>query len=124
MEITDVSVSPVDENKLRAYVNITIDDCFMIRGLKVIKGNNGLFVAMPNKKSKNGMFRDVAHPLNSETRRMIEKKVLEKYQEAIDGDGELEGGGEGEAHGDGELEGDGEGEAHGDTDVADMDALE
>jgi stage V sporulation protein G len=118
MEITDISVSPVDENKLRAYVNITIDDCFMIRGLKVIKGNNGLFVAMPNKKSKNGMFRDVAHPLNSETRRMIEKKVLEKYQEAVDreGDGEL---GEG-----GELGGGGEGEAYDDTDAADMDVME
>jgi len=79
MQITDVSVVPVDENKLRAYVNITIDTCFMIRGLKVIRGSKGLFVAMPNKRSKNGMFRDVAHPLNSETRQMIEDMVLEEY---------------------------------------------
>lgn len=81
MQITEVSVVPVDEEKLRAYVNITIDDCFMIRGLKVIRGAKGLFVAMPNKKGKNGLFRDVAHPLNMETRKMIEDKVLEQYEE-------------------------------------------
>lgn len=81
MQITEVSVVPVDEDKLRAYVNITIDDCFMIRGLKVIRGAKGLFVAMPNKKGKNGLFRDVAHPLNMETRKMIEDKVLEQYEE-------------------------------------------
>jgi len=81
MQITEVSVVPVDEDKLRAYVNITIDDCFMVRGLKVIRGAKGLFVAMPNKKGKNGLFRDVAHPLNMETRKMIEDKVLEQYEE-------------------------------------------
>ena len=53
MEITDIAVVPVDENKLRAYVNITIDNCFMVRGLKVIRGKEGLFVAMPNKQGKN-----------------------------------------------------------------------
>ena len=79
MQITEVLVVPVDEDKLRAYVNITIDGCFMIRGLKVIRGAKGLFVAMPNKKGKNGLFRDVAHPLNMETRKMIEDKVLEQY---------------------------------------------
>jgi stage V sporulation protein G len=80
MEITEISVVPVDENKLRAYVNITIDGCFMVMGLKVIKGQNGLFVAMPNKKSKNGTFRDVAHPLDATTRKMIEDKVLNEYK--------------------------------------------
>ncbi len=84
MKITDVAVVPVDENKLRAYVNITIDDCFMIRGLKVIRGTKGLFVAMPNKKGKNGMFRDVAHPLNPETRQLIETTVLDKYNEELE----------------------------------------
>jgi len=83
MEITDIKVVPVDENKLRAYVNITIDECFMVRGLKVIRGNEGLFVAMPNKKSKNGLFRDVAHPINPETRKMINELVLAKYKEAL-----------------------------------------
>lgn len=87
MQITGITVAPVDEAKLRAYVNITIDNCFMVRGLKIIKGNNGLFVAMPNKKSKNGMFRDIAHPLDSETRRMIEEMVIKEYETALDGNG-------------------------------------
>ena len=83
MEITEVAVVAVDEDKLRAYVNLTIDGCFMIRGLKVIRGSKGLFVAMPNKKGKNGLFRDIAHPLNAETRKMIEDKVLEAYERAL-----------------------------------------
>jgi len=85
MKITDIAVVPVEENKLRAYVNITIDDVFMVRGLKVILGAEGLFVAFPNKKGKNGMFRDVAHPLNSETRREIEELVLAAYDQALKG---------------------------------------
>jgi stage V sporulation protein G len=87
MQITEVSVVPVDESKLRAYVNITIDDCFMVRGLKVINGNKGLFVAMPNKKGKNGLFRDVAHPVNMETRKMIEDVVLKKYYDSVSENG-------------------------------------
>jgi len=83
MKITEIAVVPVEENKLRAYVNITIDHVFMVRGLKVIQGSDGLFVAFPNKKGKNGMFRDVAHPLNSETRREIEEMVLNAYEEAL-----------------------------------------
>ena len=83
MKITDISVVPVEENKLRAYVNITIDEVFMVRGLKVIQGSEGLFVAFPNKKGKNGMFRDVAHPLNSDTRREIEEMVLHAYEKAL-----------------------------------------
>jgi stage V sporulation protein G len=79
MEITEIIVAPVDEEKLKAYVNITIDSCFVVRGLKVIKGLHGLFVAMPNKKTKNGFFRDVVHPINAETRQMIETKVMEAY---------------------------------------------
>jgi stage V sporulation protein G len=80
MEVTEVRVFPVDEEKLRAYVTITIDNCFVVRDLKVIKGNNGLFVAMPSKKRKDGTFRDTAHPLNNETREMIESKVLAEYE--------------------------------------------
>jgi stage V sporulation protein G len=83
MKITDIAVVPVEENKLRAYVNITIDHVFMVRGLKVIQGADGLFVAFPNKKGKNGMFRDVAHPLNAETRREIEEMVLVAYDRAL-----------------------------------------
>jgi stage V sporulation protein G len=81
MQITDVQVAPCDEGKLKAWVNITIDDCFMVRGLKVIENREGrLFVAMPNKVGRNGTFRDVAHPLDGETRRMISARVLEKYK--------------------------------------------
>ena len=83
MDVTEVRVFPVDEEKLKAYVTITIDNCFVIRDLKVIKGNNGLFVAMPSKKRKDGTFRDTAHPLNNETREMIESKVLAEYEKEI-----------------------------------------
>jgi len=83
MEVTEVRVFPVDEEKLRAYVTITIDNCFVVRDLKVIKGNNGLFVAMPSKKRKDGTFRDTAHPLNNETREMIESKVLAEYERRL-----------------------------------------
>ncbi|MBW2058275.1 MAG: septation regulator SpoVG [Deltaproteobacteria bacterium] len=83
MEITEVRVFPVSEEKLKAYVTITFDDCFVVRDLKVIHGNNGLFVAMPSKKRKDGTFRDTAHPLNNETRERIESRVLSEYQKEI-----------------------------------------
>ncbi len=83
MEVTEVRVFPVNEEKLKAYVTITFDDCFVVRDLKVINGNNGLFVAMPSKKRKDGTFKDTAHPLNNETRRMIEEKVLAEYEREI-----------------------------------------
>jgi stage V sporulation protein G len=83
MDVTEVRVFPVDEEKLKAYVTITIDNCFVVRDLKVIKGNNGFFVAMPSKKRKDGTFRDTAHPLNNETREMIESKVLAEYEKEI-----------------------------------------
>jgi len=79
MKITDVKVFPVDEDKLKAYATITFDNSFIVRDLKVISGNKGFFIAMPSKKRKDGTFRDVAHPLNSETRKMIEDAVLETY---------------------------------------------
>lgn len=87
MEITEVRVFPVNEEKLKAYVTITIDDCFVVRDLKVINGNNGLFVAMPSKKRKDGTFKDTAHPVNNETREMIEKKVLAAYEKELENPG-------------------------------------
>lgn len=84
MEVTEVRVFPVSEDKLKAYVTITFDDCFVVRDVKVINGNNGLFVAMPSKKRKDGSFKDMAHPLNNETRRMIESKVLEAYKREVE----------------------------------------
>ena len=83
MEITEVRVYPVDEDKLKAYVTITFDQCFVVRDLKIIQGTNGLFVAMPSRKCKDGSFKDTAHPLNSETRRMIEDRILGRYQEIL-----------------------------------------
>ncbi len=83
MEITEVRVFPVDEDKLKAFVSIIIDDCFVVSDIKIINGNNGLFISMPSKKRKNGTFRDIAHPLNNETRRKIEDKVLARYREVL-----------------------------------------
>ena len=83
MEVTEVKIFPVQEDRLKAYAAITFDNCFIIRDLKVINGNNGLFVAMPSKKRKDGSYRDTAHPLNNETRQMIESKVLEEYNREI-----------------------------------------
>ena len=83
MDITDVRVFPVEEDRLKAYVTIVFDKCFMVSDVKVINGPNGLFISMPSKRRKNGTFRDVAHPLNSETRRMIEEKVLQRYEEVL-----------------------------------------
>ncbi|MCC7404859.1 MAG: septation regulator SpoVG [Bdellovibrionales bacterium] len=83
MKITEVKVFPVNEDRLKAYVTITIDECFVVRDLKVIKGNAGLFVAMPSKKRKDGQFKDIAHPLNQETRDEIEKAIFEAFEKEI-----------------------------------------
>ncbi|MBI5182265.1 MAG: septation regulator SpoVG [Nitrospirae bacterium] len=83
MQVTEVRVFPVNEEKLKAYVTITFDDSFVVRDLKIIKGSNGLFVAMPSKKRKDGTFKDTAHPLNNETRQMIETKVLAEYEKEL-----------------------------------------
>jgi stage V sporulation protein G len=90
MEITDVVVYPINEEKLKAYVTLTFDNCFVVRDLKVIKAQKGYFVAMPNKKRKDGVIRDIAHPLNQEMRDYIEEKVLEKYREMASETGETE----------------------------------
>lgn len=83
IEITEVNVFPVNEERLKAYVSITLNDCFVVRDLKVIKGNSGLFVAMPSKKRKDGQFKDIAHPLNQEVRDMIEQKVFDAYEQEV-----------------------------------------
>jgi len=83
MKITEVKVFPVNEERLKAYVTITIDGCFVVRDLKIIKGNEGLFVAMPSKKRKDGQFKDIAHPLNQETRAEIEEAVFAAYEKEV-----------------------------------------
>lgn len=83
MQISEVKVFPVSEEKLKAFVSIVVDDCFMINDIKVICGKDGLFVSMPSRKKKNGDFKDVAHPLNNETRQMIEERVLGEYERVL-----------------------------------------
>lgn len=88
MVITEVKVFPVNEDRLKAYVSITIDNAFVVRDLKIIEGTGGLFVAMPSKKRKDGQFKDIAHPLNQETRDEIERRVFEAYEKEIRSMGE------------------------------------
>ena len=83
MEVTEVRVFPVEEEKLKAYVTIIFDDCFVVRDLKVINGKSGLFVAMPSRKRKDGTFKDLAHPLDNGTRKKIEDKILEEYNREV-----------------------------------------
>lgn len=83
MKITEVKVFPVNEERLKAYVTITLDNCFVVRDLKIIRGNNGLFVAMPSKKRKDGQFKDIAHPLDPGTREEMEKTIFEEYEAQV-----------------------------------------
>ena len=80
MKITEVRVALRDDEKLKAFVSITFDGCFVIRGLKIIRGNKGLFVAMPSRKKPDGTFQDLAHPINNSTRDWMEEEILEKYR--------------------------------------------
>jgi stage V sporulation protein G len=81
MDITEVRVSLRDDQKLKAFVSITLDDCFVIRGLKIIEGADGMFVAMPSRKRKDGDYQDVAHPINNKTRAWMEEIILNAYKE-------------------------------------------
>jgi stage V sporulation protein G len=83
MEITEIKVYPVKEvGRLKAYATIVFDNCFIIRDLKVIEGDKGLFVSMPSRRKKDGSFRDIVHPLNSDMRTLIEDSVVEKFKES------------------------------------------
>lgn len=85
MNITDVRLRRIEtEGKLRAYVSITFDDSFVVHDLRVIDGNKGMFVAMPSKRLPNGDHKDIAHPINTEVRDMIQKAVLEVYHEEVE----------------------------------------
>jgi len=88
MEITEVKIFPVGEEKLKAFVSIVIDHCFMVNDIKVIRGRDGLFISMPSRRKKNGEFKDVAHPLNNDTRRSIETQILEQYERVLVARGE------------------------------------
>lgn len=81
MQITDVRVRKVNtEGKMKAVVSITIDNEFVVHDIKVIEGEKGLFIAMPSRKSSDGEYRDIAHPINSETRERIQNIILTQYQ--------------------------------------------
>jgi stage V sporulation protein G len=84
LNITDVRIRKINtEGKMKAIVSVTFDDEFVVHDIKVIEGQSGLFIAMPSRKTPNGEYKDIAHPINAETRGMIQKSILEKYQEMI-----------------------------------------
>ena len=83
MEITDVKVIPVDDEKLKAFVSIVFDQCFVVTDIKIINGPKGLFVSMPSKKRKDGTFKDIAHPLNNQMRQYLEDKILTVYRQQV-----------------------------------------
>ena len=84
MKFTDVRIRKVEkeDNKLRAIASVTIEECFVIHDIKVIEGNEGLFIAMPSRKTKEGEYKDIAHPINSDTRKELSVAVLKAYDEA------------------------------------------
>lgn len=85
MQITDVRVRKVaKEGKLKAVVSITMDEEFVVHDIKVIEGEKGLFIAMPSKKAEDGEYRDIAHPINSETREKIQSIILENYEKVLE----------------------------------------
>lgn len=84
MQITDIRVRKTyDEGKMKAIVSVTFDDQFVIHDIKIIEGDNGIFIAMPSRKMPNGEFKDIAHPINLETRVDIQNKVLKAYEEKL-----------------------------------------
>ncbi len=85
MEISDVRIRLVnkEDNKLKAVASITIDECFVVHDIKVIEAADGVFIAMPSRKTNDGEFKDIAHPLNSETRELIKKAILTAYYDEL-----------------------------------------
>ena len=84
MQITELRIRKVeDEGKLRAYVTVTFDNCFVVHNVKIIEGKSGLFIAMPSRKGGNAEYRDIAHPINSVTRDKIQKQILDAYQQEL-----------------------------------------
>lgn len=81
MEITDIRIRKVEsEGKLKAYVTVTFDGCFVVHNVKVIEGRSGVFIAMPSRRTKNGEYKDVAHPIHSEFRAELQDRVLAAYE--------------------------------------------
>ncbi len=87
MEITEVRISLRNEDKLKAFASITLDNCFVVRGLKVINGSQGYFVSMPSRRHKDGTYRDIAHPINNDMRKLIEDRVLDSFEAELNAAG-------------------------------------
>jgi stage V sporulation protein G len=84
VNITDIRIRKINyEGRMKAVVSITFDDSFVVHDIKVVEGNNGLFVAMPSRKMPDGEYRDIAHPISSDAREVIQSAVLKAYEEAI-----------------------------------------
>jgi stage V sporulation protein G len=84
MKITDIRIRRIaKEGKMKAVVSITFDNAFVVHDIKIIEGEKGLFIAMPSRKATDGEYRDIAHPINSETRDMIQELTLQKYEEVL-----------------------------------------
>lgn len=79
MEVTDIKIYPVGEEKLRAFVSVVLDHCFRISDIKIIHGANGRFLSMPSKRRRDGSYRDIAHPLNADMRRYLEDVIFQHY---------------------------------------------
>lgn len=87
MQITDVRIRKISkEGKMKAVVSITLDSEFVVHDIKVIEGEKGLFIAMPSRRAGDGEYRDIAHPINSDTREMIQNVILERYEEVLEED--------------------------------------
>lgn len=80
MEITDIRIRKVNaDGKLKAYVTVTFDESFVVHNVKIIEGDSGVFIAMPSRKTKNGVYKDVAHPINTEFRTVLQNRILDEY---------------------------------------------
>jgi stage V sporulation protein G len=99
MKVTEVKIFPVADDKLKAFVSVVLDACFMVNDIKVIEGRDGRFISMPSRRKRNGKFKDIAHPLNSDTRQMLEAEILGEYDRVLEAGGvpsiDAEGDGDG-----------------------------
>lgn len=83
MNITEIRITLRDDNKLKGFASITLDDAFVVRGLKIIEGASGPFIAMPSRKRRDGTFQDIAHPINMETREWMEGQIIAAYRQEL-----------------------------------------
>ena len=83
METTEIRIHLRDEDRLKAFVTVTFDNCFVVRNMKIVQGTSGLILCMPSRKLPDGTYKDIAHPITSEFRKILEDKIMAAYQEEI-----------------------------------------